>query len=162
MRAETKEIISRGLDDLQRRFVSVFVATGDANRARDESGYSPKTATSHILSSHAVARAIALAVRIELGACAPMALNVLKHLAKNGATERVRLDAAKTLLDRGGHVAPKAREAENAGETPLHEMSTEGLRSLASKLEEEIAGRAKDISSTDAAPHPDNLVELIG
>lgn len=43
---------------------------------------------------------------------------------------KFRLEAAKTLLDRGGHIAPKARDDSVRQEKGLNEMSTEELRAL--------------------------------
>jgi hypothetical protein len=60
------------------------------------------------------------------------------------------VDAAKTLLDRAGHIAPRAIVDKATHELSLHELSLGDLRQLAEKLEGEIAGRAKDISDAPA------------
>jgi hypothetical protein len=91
-----------------------------------------------------------------------MALNTLKHLAQSAKSEKVRAECSKALLDRAGYVAPRATIAPGKEEKPLHEQSTDELQTLAARLESELAGRAKPVSSATAAPQEDNSVDLIG
>ena len=72
---------------------------------------------------------------------------------------KVRLDGAKILLERAGHVAPRPTLPADTGETPLHEMTTDELRALAGRLEDEIAGRAKVVPGAMA---PAASVDLVG
>lgn len=169
MRAVVRKKIAEGLDERQHSFVTIFLSTGDEFLARDQSGYSKTLSPTVIMAGNAVARAIGLATRHEIGTSAPLALGVIKHLVRHGTTERVRLDAAKTLLDRAGHVAPKAREDTSAMDKPLHELSTEELRAYAAKLgdelqgiDSELGGRAKPVLDAIAAPLEPQAIDLIG
>jgi hypothetical protein len=78
-----------------------------------------------------------------------MARGVIVELAKNPlVSAKVRLDAATRLMDRAGFVAPRATIERSQVDPSLHEMSIGELRALAAKLEDEMAGRAKDVSDT--------------
>jgi hypothetical protein len=48
-------------------------------------------------------------------------------LADTVSGQKLQLEAAKTVLDRAGHIAPKASEAEMIGDKPLTEMSLDEL-----------------------------------
>ena len=101
-------------------------------------------------------------MRRQLAMDAPKSFRVLREIRDDKTvSEKVRADCAKTLLDRAGHIAPKAAP-EKPGEQPLHEMSTDELRALAGRLEDEIADRAKDVSSAIAAPEALEALDLIG
>lgn len=94
---------------------------------------------------------IMLAKRLAMNA--PLAMNVLQELVTDKTMHpKLRLDAAKTILDRAGHIAPKAVAQGSKDAKPLNEMSMGELRELADKLEGEISGRAKEVSSAKAAP----------
>ncbi len=98
------------------------------------------------MESPAVAMAVVQA-RLRLARDIPMALGTLEHLAEHAVSEKVRLEAAVKLLDRAGIVPPAPpKEDPNMPEKPLHELSTEELRALAARLEDEIAGRARPIA----------------
>jgi hypothetical protein len=58
--------------------------------------------------------------------------------------ERVRVDAAKTLLDRAGYQAPKQHEV--GKEKAVEEMSTAELHAFIDRTEAELASRATDVS----------------
>lgn len=154
------------LNERQRAFVSYYVETGDATKSARLAGYSENT-IAHlgraILGSPAVVACLHAEVSRALVSDAAMARHVIATLAADTTiSPKVRLDAAKTLLDRAGHVAPKARDAQNATDLPLNEMTVDELKTLAATLEAEIAGRAKTVSSADAAPIDDAAVDLIG
>jgi alkylation response protein AidB-like acyl-CoA dehydrogenase len=91
-----------------------------------------------------------------------MALRVVEELARGEAVSmKVRLDAAKTLLDRAGHVPPRAAANDiRKIEMPLNEMSVEELKSLATRLEEELVDRAIVVSSVTGLP-VEQLVDLM-
>lgn len=148
-------------------FAIKFAETGCPDKSLKASGYAGPDKPRQILrylSSARIALAIQIAVRKRLVQNAPMALGVVESIATNPEiSPKVRLDAAKTLLDRAGHIAPKAIDgAKDTTNTPLHEMSTDELRRMASDLESEIAGRAKDVSRATAAPIEQQVIDLIG
>lgn len=142
-------------DEREQNFVQAFVETGNASQSALAAGYSKNTAQEArraLLTRPSILHSIQVAVRKRMIASAPMAQRVIEELAKNeDIAPRVRLDAARTLLDRAGHVAP--RIAEKPSEAPLHELSTDALKQLASRLEGELAGRAKPVISATAAPN---------
>ena len=70
---------------------------------------------------------------------APAAVEVLASLMDDeDASPKIRLDAAKTILDRAGFVPPKALEAPTVGEKSLHEMSRDELATRVHQLQSEI------------------------
>lgn len=148
--------LAKELDERQLGFISYFVESGDAVAAAKAAGYAESTsgnARNVILTQPHIAKAVAFAVRARLAASTPMALKVIETIAKDDTLPaKVRLDAAKTLLDRAGHVAPRAVAPDNATETPLHEMTVDQLKDLASRLGDELAGRAKTVAGAVAAP----------
>jgi hypothetical protein len=99
----------------------------------------------------------------ELSLGAPGAIRLLRRMVdEEGKWDaKVRLAAANSILNRAGHIAPKATDAARAGETPLNEMSMPQLRELADKLEGEIAGRAKEVSSAKPAPSDTQAIDDI-
>jgi phage terminase small subunit len=146
---------ARTLNQRQSDFVGRFVEHGDAHKAALEAGYAPataRTAGTEILQLPHIAAAVGRAVHKRLVSGAPLALRIVETLMKDETVSaKVRLDAAKTILDRAGYIAPKAKEGRSDTETPLHEMSTEELRAMAARLEHEIAGRAKLVSAVEYA-----------
>jgi hypothetical protein len=90
---------------------------------------------------------------------APLALSVLVETCRDqAAPARVRVDAAKTILDRAGIAA---RQAPEPGAKPLSDMGTGELRALVERLEGELAGRARPViapgQETLEAQEPDFL-----
>jgi phage terminase small subunit len=167
MRAMTKTTLAtRHLTDLQAAFVANYVETGDSHKAALQAGYAPataRTAGTEILRVPHVAQAVARAVAQRLAMSAPMALAVIEELSSNAdISPKVRLDASKALLDRAGFVPPRAA-ANNVGkiDTPLHEMSVDELKTLAARLENELAERATDVSGATLVPEP-AAADLLG
>ena len=77
----------------------------------------------------------------QLTAMAPAAVEVLANLMDDeNASPKIRLEAAKAILDRAGFVPPKAPEAPAVGEKALHEMSRDELAARVHQLQSEIAG----------------------
>jgi hypothetical protein len=157
----------RHLTDLQAAFVANYVETGDAHQSALLAGYSSsvaRTAGTDILRLPHVAQAVALAVQRRLAASAPMALAVIEELSSNAdISPKVRLDASKALLDRAGFVPPRAAVS-NVGkvDTPLHEMSVDELKTLAARLENELAERATDVSIATLVPVEPLVGDLLG
>jgi phage terminase small subunit len=165
-RKQEVNAMTRELTNRQSEFVAAFVESGDAHQAALSAGYAAataRTAGTDILGVRHIAQAVAVAVRERLVASAPMALRVIEMLMNNDTiSPKVRLDAAKALLDRAGFVAPRPRNEAQTGDKALHEMSFDELREMAAKLEDEIAGRAKEVSDSPAEPVEDVLAALTG
>lgn len=92
-----------------------------------------------------------------------MALNLILSLVGDKlAHPKLRFEAARDLLSRAGHVAPRAVAESQAHAAALHEMTLGDLRTLADRLESEIADRAKDVSGAVAAPIEAQAFDLVG
>lgn len=159
-----REISATRLTDMQSAFVRFMSETGNGPDSAKRAGFRPDHAAAafyDLMRVPHVLAALQSEVRRNLVADAPMARRVIVEIANNAEiSPKVRLDAAKILLERAGHVAPRAA-AEKPADQPLHEMTTDQLRELAGRLEDEIAGRAKVISA-DTAPAPSQAIDVIG
>lgn len=158
------EIQPREIKENHLIFVRNFIACGDGTASAIAAGFSEANAPGaawRLLRTPAVVATIQSEVRRELATDAPNSIRVLRWLRDNAESHKVRLDAAKSLAAMAGHVAPRAA-AEKPADQPLHEMTTEQLRELAGRLEDEIAGRAKDVSSAIPAPEPTQAIDVIG
>lgn len=155
------ELATRKLTERQGAFVRHMALTGDipasALHAKIDVHHGYELARlPHVLAE------IHQSVRKKLISAAPMALKTIIDIAKDDqAPGKLRLDASWKLLQMAGHVAPRAA-AEKPTDQPLHEMTTDQLRELAGRLEDEIAGRAKPIVAPVAAPADAQAVDMIG
>jgi phage terminase small subunit len=146
----SQQIATRQLTDKQTAFVTALIETGDAATAAELAGFRdrPSKEAWRLLRIPHVLAALNTAVAAALAEDAPLARNLLRQYVKDDSMNpKIRLDAAKTLLDRAGHIAPKAKDQSAGHEKPLNEMSTEELRALADRFEAELAGRAKLVSA---------------
>jgi hypothetical protein len=162
----SKELATKyELTEMQAQFVRHVSEGIDPNQAFALAGCGTSNASSRahaLLRAPHVLAAIHSEVRRKLVAGAPIALSVIERLVKDETTPpKIRLDAAKTLLDRAGHIAPRAIVDKGTHELALHELSMGELRQLADRLETELAGRAKDISSANDAPAETQSDEVI-
>lgn len=140
--------VSDGVDPAA---AAVLAGYGEAGAASEGSRQLRLT---HVLA------AIHSEARRKLVGGSPVALALLMRLMKDDKeSSKIRLDAARTWLDRAGHIAPRAIADKSAHEAALHEMGLDDLRALAERLEAEIAGRAKDVST--AATHA-QATDLVG
>ncbi len=84
-----------------------------------------------------------------------MALTTLDYLAEKAVSERVRLEAAKAIVDRCGLVPPKPH-TEREDDIPLHEMTLEELQAKIAgwmaHAENDRANRAKDVTPPPGDP----------
>jgi phage terminase small subunit len=157
--------LSKTLTSQQQAFVELSASGIDIALAAEYAGYSKDRAQEEgkrLLRDPAIITAVHVAMARELAISAPVALRVLREFAGDAAVDkRIRLAAAKTLLDRAGWIAPKAVAASQGGVVPLNEMNMTQLRELADKLEGEIAGRAKEVSSATVAPSDTQAIDDI-
>ena len=155
----------RTLTSSQQVFVEHLAAGLDKNDAASQAGYAtgnPHAEASRLLQQPQIIAAVQISVARRLAIGSGAALRVLQEfVADDKLDKRLRFACAKTLLDRAGHIAPKAVAAGQGGEIPLNEMSMTDLRALADKLEGELATRAKPVSSANAAPDKPQAIDDI-
>lgn len=105
----------------------------------------------------------------EIVAAAPLALATVLALLTDErvsafgtpiVSAKVKSDIAFKILDRAGHVAPRALEAKGA-DIPLNEMSIADLRDLASQLGAEIAERARPVNAPNTPPPASEAVDSL-
>jgi hypothetical protein len=158
-------VLAHAFTDRQKVFIERAAAGIEFHEAGRQAGYSESdipTAVWRLTQQPAIIAAIQISVARRLALGSGVALRVLNEfVADETLDKRLRVVCAKTLLDRAGHIAPKAVAASQNGAIPLNEMSMADLRQLADKLEGEIAGRAKDVSSANAAPERAQTIEDI-
>ncbi len=135
----SKELATKyDLTEMQAAFVRHVSEGVEPNQAVTLAGYGTSNIYSRaqeLLRAPQVLAAIHTKVRHRLVAGAPIALAVIERLVTDDTTPpKIRLDAAKTLLDRAGHIAPRAIADKATHELALHEMSIASLRQLADRL----------------------------
>lgn len=128
--------------DTLARLVSAYVETGDLALAASAAGM-PLEAANAALQGPGVRSMIQRAVRHHIDAVAvPRALAVTVALL-GSASEKVRGDAARSILDRGGYAAPPADAMRERG---LAELSADELRALIGELQSELADKAQPVA----------------
>jgi hypothetical protein len=137
------------LTDKQAAFVKAALGGCDHIQSARLAGYSaPAVDGWRLMRLPHIAAAIEIELRRKLQleiapACIAFLFDVVKN-AGNTFGERVRVDAAKTLLDRAGYQAPKQHEV--GKEKAVEEMSTAELHAFIDRTEAELASRATDVS----------------
>jgi hypothetical protein len=111
----------------------------------------------------AILAAVQIGIARDLAIGAAKSNRLLQAVVEDTSADlRLRVVCARDILNRAGHIAPKAVAAGSTAAKPLNEMSMTELRELADKLEDELSGRAKDVSSATAAPvKPQALEDII-
>lgn len=158
-----------GLTDMQQAFVRNFVVNGgDWTRAAEAAGYRTPVQAAYILRRNdAVMAAIEQANRHYVrGTLAQKAFGVINAILDDTddapQAKRLRLDAAKTILDRAGYVAPKAMEPERPSDNnDVGDMSLAELEAMireskarieAMKLVGDAQGNTHDAPMIEAKP----------
>ncbi|MCB1884748.1 MAG: terminase small subunit [Geminicoccaceae bacterium] len=136
------------LTEQQRRFVLAYAsgegAIGNAAEAARRAGYSEKSAAEigrQLLEKPHVKKAVDEAFKRQIGGgLAARAVGVLARILDDEAAPlKVRLDAAKTVLDRAGHGArPALADAPEAD--PLDGLSVAELQAMLDGLKRRPAG----------------------
>lgn len=153
-----------GVTEKQAAFVAA-VARGSGNFAESAriAGYSEK-AFYRVLALPHVRQAIEQELRaVLLTEDAPLARKVLHDLvADKDTAPRIRVDAAKILLDRAGITPPEKAAHGASAERPINDMTTDELmgfvaqrQSEVARLEQELEARANAARRVDNAPNPD-------
>jgi hypothetical protein len=148
------ELATRHLTEMQEAFVERLIECGDASTAARLAGFADRREPWRLLRIPHVLAAVNAAMKTALAHDAPVARLLLRQYVMDPKMNpKIRLEAAKTLLDRSGYVAPKARDdSADGGYRSLHEMTTEQLRAEADRLAGEIANRATPVLGASEAP----------
>jgi len=143
------------LSEQQREFAIAYVANGgNGTAAAVAAGYSEHSARSAAYKLTRLPQ-VETAIRAEQrrvlgGRLANKALAVLEAiLSDENAPFGARVDAAKTLLDRGGVVAPKPGDEKDLADKPISRMTEGELIELIQRLEAERAPEQGAESVTD-------------
>ena len=100
------------LTDQRKQFVEAYCRLGNGTMAAREAGY--KDSKSLVNQASKLKRELAAEISEELRSsfmnAAPKALSILMDLAENSASDSVKFQAAKDLLDRAGYRAIDRRE----------------------------------------------------
>jgi phage terminase small subunit len=134
-------IAELGLTDMQAAFVGHLVSGVEPAKAAELAGYANdcRIVASNLLRKPTVLAAVQHETSRCIGAVAPIALKVLVQIATDeNAPKGVRVDAAKAILDGGGH-GPRAPRSEASAEKPLTEMSADELRAVIEQSQAAIA-----------------------
>jgi hypothetical protein len=135
------------LNETHREFVRLVARGRPPTLAAKDCGFHEKTYLV-LMRQHAVVWAIRVErQRLLATEGASLGYAVLMELAGDQSVNAgVRRQAAKDLLNLGGHVPPKAEnEQSSKSDKPMAEMSREELRALVDRLESELAERAQPV-----------------
>lgn len=117
--------MKRQLTEQQEKFVSLYVATGNAKKSAEIAGYAAPKQKGYDLKKR-FATEIEERTRSQLGDNIPGILKVMQSLAFEAESEAVRLNACKDLLDRAGY-KPVDKQVVDTVTHTVHELSTEEL-----------------------------------
>jgi phage terminase small subunit len=159
--------IDAQLSNQEAELVRNFIASDDWEQSALAAGYAESTAK---MAKYWATQRPAILVAIHLETArrvqteAPAAVDTIVKIRKGEITEgaKVRLDAAKAVLDRAGHIAPRARALGDAGEKTLGEMSLDELKATQERLNSELAARAKTVSAPPGPIIDSQAIDLIG
>lgn len=151
------------LDDRQKTFVAAILNGRDPKAAARESGYSESSGYRLTTTPKIQAALRSELMRRMATEGLPLAYSVLVSILRDeSAPARVRVDAAKTVLDRGGMPAQRASAIKETSEKSLSEMTTDELRAMVDKLEGALSDRAKPVDSDRSArPDPDQAPDFL-
>lgn len=142
----------RSLSEMQRAFVAAYTSEPDAisnasaaARLAGRSGKNAHEIGRQLLEKPHIVTAIREAFRTQINvSLAGQAMTVLSQLLRDEtAPKKIRLEAAKTILDRAGYAARQAQPDE--GMRPLKELSIEELKSLLGETMRENAEAAMPV-----------------
>lgn len=156
--SDGKFVGSRGLTAKQTKFVAAYIANGgNANGAAMAAGYAVAESEGWRLSQNpAVQAAIHKARQTKLSNLATAGLGYIEDLlnGKEEANPRIKLDAAKFVINLAGHVAPKAGDVVEEDAKPLEEMSIQELEDFVRRGEQAARQARQPIIDNEASPTP--------
>lgn len=126
--------------------------------AAEAAGYSsPRGALSGLRSNPAVSAVIHREIQLAFSTSSAAALGVIQELMADPTTPKgVRLDCAKTILNRAGHVEQKAREPEKTAKD-VNDLSADELEDLIQNLQDKVKDKTAipgDTAPAGALPSP--------
>jgi len=157
---DNRMLVAHELNAREREFASALVDGLNPNEAAARAGI--PSGSGHALARHVrVAAAVHMEVHRRLKVeGAPVGLAVLLSVAKNvNAPAGVRVDAAKTLLSRAGHIEPRA-EAAKPDTKDLSDMSQEELRKVIDQCESRLADQATPVNAPTHGLSPSQAIDM--
>ena len=141
------------LTEMQERFAEYMSDTGDAESSAQRAGYAqPAIVGRQLAANPDVMIVVRYRTQLRIQGLVPHSLNFIADILRDkGAPKGVRLDAAKTILDRAGHIPPRAVIAQKSENVALNEMSVSELRRLLDEVERQRGDDAR-LLETDSAP----------
>lgn len=129
-------------------FAQTFAETGKKKESAIAAGVHENRAniwSGAALANPEVKAAVDHCVRLRFAEAVPMAQAFVISLVNDEkADKRLRFDAAKDIMTRGGYAAADIKAAQSATKD-LHEMSRDELRAMLDGTETELANRAKQV-----------------
>lgn len=86
----------------------------------------------------------------------------MELLQDTATSDKIRADIAFKILDRAGHIAPRARAAGDGADKTLGEMSLDELKATQDRLQSEILARAKPVNAQSGAIVEGEAADLLG
>lgn len=155
------------LTDKQARFALECARGTPPDIAATLAGYTDGSHSAWLLRNNPnVQAAIAAEVRKFLHTvAAPAAINLMySFMIDDKKDDKLRLACAKTVADRAGFIAPKARDDKGLGEKSLVDMTAGEMKEMASRIQRELSERAVQVLDGDArevaqTPQPVDMFE---
>jgi hypothetical protein len=137
----------------QQKFAELYVldpeTAGHGTKSAALAGYSAECAAetaSRLLRHSGVRAEIERLNREIMGDFATVSIRYLGRLVMDGAANpKLRLEAAKTILDRGGYIAPKAAEPAQAPQKDINSLSLAELDVLLEASKAKIEALERDM-----------------
>ena len=150
----------RGLTAQQQALVDAFMACGQVTEAGRIAGVDSSTASTTLRLAH-VRAAIFGAGQHAMAEMVPLALGVIRKIMNDPeAPGRLKLDAAKTMLDRVGLGPVKAGEGRQGDKRDLSDLSPAELAAFIQQGQErQRQARAVDTEGTVHAPGVEQIRE---
>lgn len=163
----TKTALTEQLSESETTLARNIIACGgDFDLGATASGYAKgglAALKSRVTRKPAFLAAIHIETQRSLQLAAPVAQQFIVDLVRNAdAPAKLRLDAAKTLLDRAGHIAPRARALGEGQDKTLGEMTLDELKETQERLQAELASRAKPVNAQEAEATDTQAIDLVG
>lgn len=158
--------LSNQLTEMQAEYVRLRLAGTPRMLAAEKAGYANHDhAPSFLERNPTVQAAIVAGVRTFLMTQAgPEALQLMYEFMVDPTRDsKLRLACAKTLADRSGYIAPKAKDASPLDAKSLVDMSAAEMREMASRIQKELSDRAVTIidSVPDMARNDTQDIDLL-
>lgn len=150
----------QGLTAEQEAFVSARLGGASLKDALAKAGYAPD-AWLRVVGDPAVLAALEHGVKAAMQDAAIDAFTTLKRISLTGSSaDRVRSDAARTILLMAGHVPPM-REKTKHKSANLADMNADALRALVDQIQGELGARATPVGAPNEPTSSDKRADLL-